>query len=268
MFEEIPETPYGINKRIRFIYGEIEKRIKKSSVNYKEEIKVLDIGCGTGELITIPLGSLGVSVLGIDTHLPSIEYARKKNTFDNVQFECISLDELAGQQFDFIICSEVLEHLSEPIKMLKLIKKMLKYNGVCIITIPNGYSLKEIEMRIYNALSVLGLIAFLRHPPFKKAERKELIRDTLNEQSPHVQFFSQRRFEALLEKCELSIIKRENRRFLDGFFLKRILSLSKVLTNWNVSIANKIPYPLVSSWMFVIEHKKGDCEKRLSTPEF
>lgn len=255
IFEEIHETPYGIKKRMGFIYGEIAQRI--NNVEARNKMRVLDIGCGTGELITIPLGSLGINVLGIDIHLPSIEYARRKNPFENVRFECISVEELADQQFDFIICSEVLEHLSQPIEMLKLIKKMLKYDGLCIMTIPNGYSLKEIEVRVYKVLSNLGLASLPKYlgKPFKKAERSLGLKDTLSRESPHMQFFSQGRFKTLLEECELSITKRENRGFLGGFFLYRILSMSEALTNWNVSVANKIPHPLASNWMFVIEHK-------------
>ncbi len=259
ILDEMRETPYGIKKRLRFIFGEITQRL--SNVEDKSKIRILDIGCGTGELITIPLGSLGVTVLGIDTHLPSIEYARMRNPFESVRFEHLSIEELADQQFDFVICSEVLEHLSEPTKMLKLIKTCLKYDGICIITIPNGYSLKEVEVRIYKALSNLGLIAFCKRlkESFKKAERKALgLEDTLNKESLHQHFFSRRAFQSLLEKCELSIAKMENRRFLDGFFLNRILSTSQVLTNWNVSVANRIPYYFASSWMFVIEHNKRD----------
>ncbi|MFC2071758.1 class I SAM-dependent methyltransferase [Chloroflexota bacterium] len=256
MLNEIQETPYGIKKRLQFIYREITKSL--NNVEDKSKIRVLDIGCGTGDLITIPLGSLGVTVLGIDTHLSSIEHARKKNPFKNVQFEHMPIEGLADQQFDFIICSEVLEHLSEPIIMLKLIKGFLEYDGICIITIPNGYSLKEIEVRIYKAISSLGLASLLRYlgKPVKKVERPFGLKDTLSKESPHIQSFPMGRFKSLLEKCELSIVKRENRRFLDGFLVNRIFSTSKVLTNWNVSVANKIPYPLASSWMFLVEHKR------------
>lgn len=256
MLNEIQETPYGIKKRLQFIYSEVAQRL--NNVEDKSKVRILDIGCGTGELITIPLGSLGVTVLGIDTHLPSIEHARKKNPFENVRFEHMLVEELADQQFDFIICSEVLEHLSEPIIMLKLIIQCLKDDGVCIITIPNGYSLKEIEVRLYKAISSLGLVSLFRYlgKPARKSERQLGRKDTLSRESPHIQFFSMGRFKSLLEKCRLSIVKRENRRFLDGFLINRIFSTSKSLTNWNVSVANKIPYPLASSWMFLVEHNR------------
>lgn len=263
MFEQISETPYGIRKRIQFIYREIEKKI--SNAKDKRKIKILDIGCGTGELITIPLGSLGVNCIGVDTHLPSIEYAKRKNPFENVKFKCTSVDKLADQQFDFIICSEVLEHLEDPAEMLNLISRMLKKDGICIITIPNGYGPKEMEIRLFKALyglfNRLKLITPLkllkRHLNLKlKKVKGPSLKDTLNIESPHIQFFSYKRFKKMLEDCKLSIIKMENRRFLSGPFSDIILSRSKILIDWNVKVASKLPYFLASSWMFVVKHQE------------
>ncbi|MBA7502442.1 Ubiquinone biosynthesis O-methyltransferase, mitochondrial [subsurface metagenome] len=262
MFEQIPETPYGIKKRIQFVYGEIEKRISNLNRDRKE-IKILDIGCGTGELITIPLGHLGASVLGIDIHPPSIYYANRKNPFENVRFECISVDKLADQQFDFIICSEVLEHLEDPSEMLNQIRKKLKRNGTCIITIPNGYGPKEMEIRLYKALDKLKVITLLKflNKHFKRLCKKGGVessssKDSLNTESPHVQFFSYGQFKNLLKECKLSIMKMKNRRFLSGPFSDIILSRSKILINWNVKVASKLPYFLASSWMFVVKHQE------------
>ena len=57
------ETPYGIKKRLQFIYREVAQRL--NNLGDISKIRTLDIGCGTGELITIPLGSLGLPILGM-----------------------------------------------------------------------------------------------------------------------------------------------------------------------------------------------------------
>ncbi|MBA7691237.1 Ubiquinone biosynthesis O-methyltransferase [subsurface metagenome] len=258
MFKEIPETPYAMRKRIQFIYGEIEKRIR--NVEDRAKIRILDIGCGTGEYITIPLGRLGATITGIDTHQPSIEHARQRNPYENVHFQCVSVDELSDQQFDFVICSEVLEHLGEPAKMLESMKKLLKPGGVCIITIPNGYGPKEIDVKLHRILSSLGVLSLLRHlvrKPRQKPDREANWKDSLNPDSPHVQFFSYGRFKHLVEGVGLSILKRRNRRFLSGPFANRLLLKSERLMDWNARIADKLPRCLVSSWMFVIEQAEG-----------
>lgn len=45
--------------------------------------------------------------------------------------------EALKEKFDIIICSEVLEHLKEPLDCIKNIKAMLKKQGIAIITTPN-----------------------------------------------------------------------------------------------------------------------------------
>lgn len=267
MFEDIQEDPMGMRKRIQFIYRELDKRI--SGAKDKGQIKLLDIGCGTGEFVTIPLGNLGVRILGIDTHLPSIEFARKRNTFKNVTFKCTQVDTLSRQRFDGIICSEVLEHLEDPAEMLKSIGKMLKEDGICIITIPNGYGPKETEIRLYRWLCrlleslkvttyVKFLIKFLSSTVNtalgnKRQTGDSNLRDTLNEEAPHIQFYTFKHFKRLTDEHGLSILKMENRRFLSGPFSDIILSRSSTLCNWNVKVASWLPHFLVSSWMFVVK---------------
>jgi len=45
------------------------------------------------------------------------------------------------QLFHFVICSKVLEHLRYPEKALYFISRVLKQDGVLIITMPNKYRL-------------------------------------------------------------------------------------------------------------------------------
>lgn len=243
-------------------------------VKDKNQVRILDIGCGTGELVTSHLGSLGASVLGIDLHLPSIERAWMKNTFDNVEFECVSIDKLADRRFYVIICSELLEHLDDPSKMLNLVSGMLKEAGICIITIPNGYGPKEMENRLYQLLygllSRLKLIGTLRSLlRFLISKRRagwtrevesedSIVQDTLNAESPHIQFFTLRRFKSLLNKCGLSIVKMENRRFLSGPFSGTIIDRSKRLIDWHIKVATMLPPCLVSSWMFVVKYREDN----------
>ena len=259
MFEEIPQTPYAVRKRIQFIYEEVEKRIR--NCENRAKVKILDLGCGTGEYITIPLGCLGATITGIDTHCPSIERAHQRNHYENVHFQCISADKLGNQQFDFIICSEVLEHLAKPARMLSIIKNLLKPGGVCIITIPNGYGPKEMEIRLYKFFDRLGLFSPIRYfisKSHKGSDQEVRLKDSLNLNSPHIQFFSYRQFKRLVEEAGFSILKRRNRRFLSGPFSNRLLSKSERLMDWNAKIADKLPLFLVSSWMFVIKQGGGE----------
>jgi len=260
MFEDMPQTTDAVRKRIQFIYAEIEDRL--AGINDRAGIHILDIGCGSGQFITIPIGVLGASIIGIDTHLPSVELARTINRYSNVHFECMSVDELHGRTFDFVICSEVLEHLNEPGRMVNDINRLLKSNGIAIITIPNGYGPKETEGRLYKVLEYTGLVTLLKRSNkakgmlYKTGSGAGGFRDTLNEESPHIQFFTLRRFHKMLHENGLSVRKRVHRRFLSGPFSDIVLSRSKELIEWNARVADRLPYFLVSSWMFVVEHAR------------
>jgi len=258
MFNQIPETVYGVRKRIQFIYKEIEHHI--SNVANKREIKVLDIGCGTGELITIPLGLLGIDILGVDIHLPSIEYARKKNPYPNVSFECIPPHELPDdRKFDFIVCSEVLEHLAEPQKMLELIRGKLKPGGIAFITVPNGYGPFELESCVARAIGVSGngpVVRFAKRLLLRRGEKQSSTQglDTLNIDSPHIQHFTLGQLKSLLDRSELVMLNKVHRTFLAGPITAVFMGKSRRAIIWNAKIADRLPYFLVSDWMFTVKH--------------
>jgi len=265
MFEEIPQNPTAMRKRIQFIYREIEQKIGNSRDG--EQCKILDIGCGTGAFVTMPLGRLGVSVLGIDIHLPSIAWAIKQNPFPNVSFECTTIEDLADNQFDVIICSEILEHLENPEGMLHSVKGILKEDGIFIVTIPNGYGPKEMEKRFFRPLHWLFRVMHLLEPMRslrrliavrvkpekygKEVERDYRWKDTLNTESPHVQFFTLGHFRKLLRQCGFTVLKVENRRFISGPITDAVMALSPRLCDWNVKVAGPLPHWLASSWLFV-----------------
>jgi len=145
---------------------------------------------------------------------------------------------------------------------------MLKGDGICIITIPNGYGPKEMENRLYKVLygflgrvrlisplrSVLRFLRGATSPQGEEGEEVDSKTDTLG-RPPHIQFFTLRRFRHLLSECSLSILKIENRRFLSGPFSSRVIDSSATLINWNVRVADKLPHFLTSSWMFVVGHQ-------------
>ena len=102
-----------------------------------KNIHILDIGCGVGEL-SIMLGNLGYSVLGIDIHEPSVTEAKRRNVIENVFFRCQdAMDLNLENKFDIIILSDVLEHLCSPEKTINKVNYLLKIGGILIITIPN-----------------------------------------------------------------------------------------------------------------------------------
>lgn len=106
-------------------------------------LKVLDVGCGTGEnCFDIGKRRPGVKVIGIDPSFKNIDEAKKKFGSKNVSFivgegEILPFEE---SEFDEVYLLEVLEHVSNPKRVLKECLRVLGKNGRLILTFPNPES--------------------------------------------------------------------------------------------------------------------------------
>lgn len=123
-------------KYFRELFVPIVKKIKK----YKQQSKVLDVGCSSGILLNL-LEKEGFDVYGIEPNTESAEIAQKR--FNSTFFKGI-LQEFLKQnrkKFDIVVYNHVLEHIENPIKELLLIKKILKDDGILVIGLPNTSNL-------------------------------------------------------------------------------------------------------------------------------
>lgn len=120
------EINYGILKQIP---------INKS----KGAIKVLDIGCGSGAL-SEAIKNNGYIVWGIELNKGSAQKAEKRIDIvineDLLKFDVI--DRIIGDDcFDYIVFSNVLEHVYDPFLTLQHYLKYLKRDGLILISVPN-----------------------------------------------------------------------------------------------------------------------------------
>ena len=96
-----------------------------SRFNVKNK-KILDIGCGGG-ILTEQLNKMGGKVTGIDSSEKSIKIASKHANEQMLDIEYInaSILEVSGlDNYDCIVCFEMIEHVSDPNKLLKKIKEL------------------------------------------------------------------------------------------------------------------------------------------------
>ena len=101
---------------------------------------ILDIGCADGTFTKVILDkSKAEKIIAIDVLKASVDWAKKhykKNK--KLQFEFGDAHKLKYKtnSFDAVFALEVLEHVFEPIKVLKEIKRVLKKNGYAIFLVP------------------------------------------------------------------------------------------------------------------------------------
>lgn len=103
-------------------------------------IKILDIGCGAGS-IDFYLGNLGYNVTGIDISSLAIDSCirtSKNLKLKNVKFKKIDFpDKTLNEKFDFIIFTEVIEHLRDDQLSIKKIHSLLNPNGILFLSTPS-----------------------------------------------------------------------------------------------------------------------------------
>jgi 2-polyprenyl-3-methyl-5-hydroxy-6-metoxy-1,4-benzoquinol methylase len=90
---------------------------------------LLDVGCGDGYW-SDQATAKGYTVTSID----------HEKYYANTQV--VDLDSglaFSDESFDVVWCSEVLEHLYDPVAMIKEIKRVLKQQGLLVLTSPNSY---------------------------------------------------------------------------------------------------------------------------------
>lgn len=94
--------------------------------NINENSKVLDIGCGIGT-VTYDLAKKAKKVVGIDYNKNSIETAKKQYNAQNIKYVCEdAINFKSDEKFDFIVLSNVLEHIDKRIDFLNKIKTLSK----------------------------------------------------------------------------------------------------------------------------------------------
>ena len=103
-------------------------------------LRILDLGCGRGWLTSL-LANYG-SVLGIDPVPAAIE--RAKILFPQLDVRVADSAKLIAEgfapQFDLVVSSEVIEHVvhSQKPEFVRNLKRLLKPNGLAILTTPRG----------------------------------------------------------------------------------------------------------------------------------
>ncbi len=115
--------------------------ILKRFFNLNENHKVLDIGCGQAYgIITMGIAKECKEAIGIDIDEEWINKAKELSIGqNNVKFMVVDAQEMPfdDEEFDIVCCTETIEHIASPKKMLSEIYRVLKKGGSVYLTTPN-----------------------------------------------------------------------------------------------------------------------------------
>lgn len=143
------EIEYFRNKIIEKVH------VAAQFVDFNGELKVIDIGCGEGWVLDYFRKKMGSSVVGLDF-----------SSFGCRQFnpdclECLvegdiyaSIEDLLNdhQTFNVIWLDNVLEHVIDPLDLLRKCRSLLANNGILIVEVPNDFSLLQNHLLVTRKL--------------------------------------------------------------------------------------------------------------------
>lgn len=122
---------YDLDKRMDLVFNYLLKGEKLKNV------KLLDAGCGTGWFSQKAL-SYQAKVYSLDLGDKLLEKTAEKCDYKSklIKGDILALP-FQNNYFDIVISSEVIEHTHKPKKAIAELVRVLKENGILILTTPN-----------------------------------------------------------------------------------------------------------------------------------
>lgn len=134
-FAEAKSTMVRMGRRTDLLLSEME---------ITRDTRILEIGCGTGEVSYWMAERSPAQVWGTDFCTPFIEEAKKKYQLPNLRYEVVDFNNpnsFSDMQFDYIVGNGILHHLYNNLdEALASMRCLLKENGKIIFLEPNFYN--------------------------------------------------------------------------------------------------------------------------------
>jgi SAM-dependent methyltransferase len=161
--------------------------------------RAIDVGCGAGYYADLCLAQ-GNSVIGIDL-TSQVVFARQRG-LNVCQGNIEGHLPFPDDTFSLALCSEVIEHLLEPEKMLAEIRRILQPGGILILTTPN------------YGFWTLRILYLFGHPPvglpvrhFNGLFRRAADNSAPPWREPHIRFFTPSILQRLLGECGFEVAR-------------------------------------------------------------
>lgn len=117
------------------LWREIEIALLKQRWQKYFKGKILDLGCGEGEIARQVFGRK--IEWGLDNDQIMVEKAKKSKVYKRVILAGAEKILLNNGEVDLVFSNSVLEHIKDIDKVLKEIRRLLKPGGLLIITMPS-----------------------------------------------------------------------------------------------------------------------------------
>lgn len=246
----VPLELHGHRKKLAFFLRSLEEFRARNGLGLADT-RVVEVGCSNGRNIALPLAEQGYQVTGVDIHEPSIAYASAHNVFPNARFLCQDFADFASDEFfDVVVLSDILEHVEDPLHIIRTATKHLAPGGMVLVCIPNGYGPYENEQRFLRVTRLDRLIEITIRWGKRLMQRRVEKQAEYNYDSGHIQFFRMSDFESLSAAANLRIEELANGALFGGGATYYLGLLMPFIVTPSLWFADRLPSRWVSTWYF------------------
>ena len=129
-------TAVDYDLRITNLARFIGEKLKPYRRNKQKELKMIDIGAGSGLMIKHFM-NLGYEVAGIELDPKLVAKMKKDKKLKGLRLEQGDITKLKGkEEYDVVVSNDVIEHIEDDRKAIKNLWTFVKPGGMLIITVP------------------------------------------------------------------------------------------------------------------------------------
>ena len=148
----LPALTRRLSALTRLRYENLLRRLER----YRRDGRFLDVGCGAGFLVETA-SALGWRAEGLEVSSAAAAFGRARGTAIHVG----TLADLPAGVFDLVTLIEVVEHVADPVELLREAGRRLRPSGALYLTTPSWGSLsRRLLGKRWSAISHEHLVHF------------------------------------------------------------------------------------------------------------
>jgi ubiquinone/menaquinone biosynthesis C-methylase UbiE len=140
VYEKAYSEIYDIKYHDAIAYKQMDQRLidwMKSHLGADSKIKILDLGCGPGSMISFLRQFKNAEIYGVDISPAFVEIARKKHPDIDFRVGDAEVLPYSSGTFDAVLCSGMLHHIPDLDQVFSEVRRVLKPNGFMFAREPN-----------------------------------------------------------------------------------------------------------------------------------
>jgi len=137
LYERVSDAEYEKSQDTRAL--QMRWLLKAAQTVNPKAVSLLDVGAGAG-LLVAEARRLGLAAVGVEPCRAFVDSALRVNGVE-IFHGVLPHPSLANRQFDLIFLVDVIEHVSDPVKLLRRCEELLSQSGLLVVVTPDVASL-------------------------------------------------------------------------------------------------------------------------------